>query len=822
MIIGDIKLSYPCIRYNVEVTHYTPRKSTAIEWLILEAISKVSKMDKYSGISVEDLFKHIFTISDSDLLIKPCLINLQDLGALTVSGLTDDTELSSIPMSDLSLTPKGEEMQKQGLLPGKDKPDNMVIYYDVISSHLFENVGNTYKEKPFGCEVIQLQDTDDVTFPSSKVRQLILDAQKEPHKRKYQWLQSTTQIRDLQSLDSKIMWKTVVKKLELGEGGLCKVQDAGDDAKISGLAFYDGVLPESADNSSLPEVIFDSPDEELKTLFFISEINGKLNENIKRDEKFVIDSNYWQDKMISNMSPKNLSVIIVSNAKEFKVELVGKSLRLQLTENVLPDKCVYLGNSELICAGLLRLHNPGGYKNLEVCYSPKSKSYNFASVIMDIVDRYYKNDSRILMLLPVVGLNELMLEYVEKVINECQDIAGKAELLENIDSVYFTLFNKKAGLGNMIQRVFVGNVLDNKTFGNSEDVCKLIGQICQVKIYKNDDVLLAAMLNGIFEKTTNLLDIAEVWAIWKKISEIKKSYISWIDKNGFNKNLYTKEVMKTLFSRFGKEHVFQIQEYTIAERVLINMSNLAVEILELLPDVKIGKVYSSETLLEMILQHKEIISDLKNNLKRWRDDLETICINIGDVSELADTKSQFSQFNKLIDQLMEASDIFLDEKAMKFSKVYVIDTTVLMNDASIISSFEDGEAMVIVPTVVLNELDGLKRSEDKGRAASARDAIRTISNYRAYEWFNCKENAHLELLPKDLDGDNEDNMILSVALKYFVKKPILLTDDINFSNVADSQNIASMDREAYLNSKRNEHICENKGYSKKKKKNRRG
>lgn len=80
MIFTEVTLSYPCVQHKVEISHFTARKSTAIEWVILEAISKCEKLPNYAGISIGVFFEQIFTISDADLLIKPVLISLQDMG----------------------------------------------------------------------------------------------------------------------------------------------------------------------------------------------------------------------------------------------------------------------------------------------------------------------------------------------------------------------------------------------------------------------------------------------------------------------------------------------------------------------------------------------------------------------------------------------------------------------------------------------------------------------------------------------------------------------------------------------------------------------
>jgi len=129
MVISEITLSYPCVKYNVEVSHFTARKSTAIEWVILEAISKIESLADYAGVPIASFFENVFAINDADLLLRPCLLALHDMGAITLSGIDDETELSMVPMRNMSLTNSGREMQRQGLLPGVTDESTFCIYY---------------------------------------------------------------------------------------------------------------------------------------------------------------------------------------------------------------------------------------------------------------------------------------------------------------------------------------------------------------------------------------------------------------------------------------------------------------------------------------------------------------------------------------------------------------------------------------------------------------------------------------------------------------------------------------------------------------------
>lgn len=101
MIFSELMLSYPYIKYKIEISHFTSRKSTAIEWVILEAVDKCEADEAYKGVSIEALFKGVFTISDADLLILPCLISLQDMGAIAMSNIDDETKLDSTAMREL-------------------------------------------------------------------------------------------------------------------------------------------------------------------------------------------------------------------------------------------------------------------------------------------------------------------------------------------------------------------------------------------------------------------------------------------------------------------------------------------------------------------------------------------------------------------------------------------------------------------------------------------------------------------------------------------------------------------------------------------------
>lgn len=123
-------------------------------------------------------------------------------------------------------------------------------------------------------------------------------------------------------------------------------------------------------------------------------------------------------------------------------------------------------------------------------------------------------------------------------------------------------------------------------------------------------------------------------------------------------------------------------------------------------------------------------------------------------------------------------------------KIYVIDTNVLIQNPQALLSFEDNQ--VILPVVVLEELDNLKKAEgEKGR--NARAAIRILEELRLKG--NILEGVRLEphgiirveknyidvKLPEDLPEDKMDNRILKVCkglAESSSEQVILVTKDI--------------------------------------------
>lgn len=106
-------------------------------------------------------------------------------------------------------------------------------------------------------------------------------------------------------------------------------------------------------------------------------------------------------------------------------------------------------------------------------------------------------------------------------------------------------------------------------------------------------------------------------------------------------------------------------------------------------------------------------------------------------------------------------------------KIYVVDTNVLIQSPDAIESFEDND--VVIPLVVVEELDGLKKAEGE-KGANARAAVRRLENYRnrgnLLEGVEIENGGSIRIeknykqieLPEELPDDKSDNRILKVCI----------------------------------------------------------
>ena len=818
MIFTEVTLSYPCVKHKVEVSHFTARKSTSIEWVILEAINKCEKLSNYAGISIASFFEQIFTISDADLLIRPVLISLQDIGAITVSIIDDETELDTVAMSNLKLTKTGREMQSQGLLPGTSSEETFSIYYDVVAKVL-KDEANLYKEESTGIRIVDIDDADDVDFPEGVIREWLFTIQNDPKRKRLNWLTPTTKIETVTPLSSEIYWKNITRKVEIVDGMRWKVSGLEDEEidEIT-LEASDISCPEGLRDLPFLEIV--NPDEEIKRLVSIDEINALIGEYLQKDDLFCVEAKYYKDAKNNQQNRKRIRIGIVYGADKFEVENSKKQIIIRVPDCNLKNCGVYLNAKDSVKVGITNVSAGSISKEIAIAYIPKKIETNLPDVIVELVDKYYSYDNSILFALYELGLKDMFIEYVDRIVSEKRNLADKAKAIE--------LFNEKSrgyyGM-NVISAADKERILVNEAYiveqcKNINDAKEVISEYAEINAFRQDESLFQRIMKIAIEHVGEQDSLEDIWEFWQAITSAKKVYINWVTKLGLHKHLYSKRSILEFIGRFIDENLFEIEEFTAVEQIILNMRRISLQVEGLVPELNLYETVSQEKYNELVFAHMDEIDVLYDQVRKWKDEEERFTNKVINLCEVLEPDTPFTNVKKNMDGLRNALATFFDDSFIRFNKVYIVDTCTLLNEPELISWFDGEKALLVIPMIVLDELDSLKASDDEEKAYRAREVIRNISNYKAYDWLNTGESSHPELLSDDLDKERNDNKILSIAIRYCAKKPILLTNDTNLGNIATANKIENMTLESYQAMKQHEKIA-SKGGSKKSKKKKR-
>lgn len=817
MNFTEVILSYPCIRYKAEVSHFTSRKSTAIEWVILEAINKCENLPNYSGISIANFFEKLFTISDADLLIRPVLISLQDIGAIIISGIDDETELNTVTMNNLRLTLTGREMQAQGLLPGVSSEETFSIYYELVEKILkLKDETNLYKEEATGIRIIDIDNPNDSNFPEGAIRELFSKIQNDKKRNELSWLTPTTKVQSIRQLYANLYWKNITRKVELVDGMKWKISGM-ENQNIDEISLkkFDIHYPEELKN--LPSIEIKNPDDEIKKLVSIDKIDILIRELSEKDDLFCVEAKYYQDVKVNQPNKKNIRIGIVFGDNKFEVKKSKMQIIIHIPDYDLNNQGLYFNTSNSVKACITTVSAGEVSKDIVIAYIPKEYKNNLPNAIATTVAKYYTQDNTILFALYELGLKDLFLEYVTDIISENKKLDDKAKIIESFNQKSKEFYGKNAILATDKERFLIDEDYIIEHSKNIETAKKIISEYAEINAFKQDDSLFQKMIQIVIEHVGVQDSLEDIWSFWKVIASAKKAHINWIIKMELQKHLYSEKSILNFFNRFRDENLFEIEKYTMVEKTILNFKRISLQVEKLIPELNLYKTVSNEKYNELVLAHMDILKELREQVRKWKDEEEEFINKVIDLDEILKTDSPFMNVKKNIDGLKSALAIFFNDLFMKFNKVYIVDTCTLMNEPNLISWFDGKKALLVIPIIVLDELDRLKNSEDVERAHKAREIIRNISKYSKYDWLNIKESSYPELISKDLDKERNDNKILSIAIKYCTKKPILLTDDTNFGNIAIANKIETMNLESYLTIKQDEKTT-NKDSKKKNKK----
>ncbi|MEI0526471.1 PIN domain-containing protein [Brachyspira murdochii] len=810
MEISSISFSKPYIEYNSIVYHFSSRKSAAIEWLILELINRYS--NEYSSISIKTILEDMLFIPDTDSLVLPSLIELINLRAVESDFyINENTSLSSIFPSQIRLTDLGKELQSKGLIPGKEAEDSVVFIYDIISNSLELENKIIFQINPTGIKLRDISDNNFI-FDENKAK-MILEELK--NRNKFSWLQPTSEIRRIDRGSLRVIWIKFNDKINLLEDGKIELEDKKNDNNFNKSLIENINNIETLKNNYSSSIKLNNFDysnfSKILDIYETSKIDEKLK-NVLGSKDFVIVNKklYEKDKIKTNSN-----LLLVYRSDDFSIDIKDKKMTLYIEDDMILENCIALNKDKTnVCISNFRVHNDFGDGVISLGYSI-SHQIDFKEIASELINKYQIKDARILLISLIIGGIEAfrnnvfnlfnIIENFDDALNFISDIINNAKVLKLDDNQAKSIIN----------HIFS----NNKKVNDIKTINLLISYLMTIVNRKTlDNNSISKLYLSIIKKNNiKSIDYNDLNTLFNYLKHIKAEIK---DIDSVSKNLYQNAFID-MMKKYMSDTEYRFEEFSSIEKSINSFANNIKSIEESLK-LKTGDIYnniSASSLSYKIIEYYKTSKDkILNNL----NNIDKILKDIS--SKLEITEEDFKNngiINTALESIKSAVYKLNDKSINNFSKVYAVDTNVLINEPKIFD-YIDSKTLLIIPITVIEELDKLKDKSDENIQFKAREAIRNI------EANNNKANIRKEdydnsILPEGFDKNKNDNKILAAAMKFLAKDVVLITDDNNLKVKADSQSIKYISLEDFknnnLNKKDANQINNNQNKNNKKKKN---
>ena len=388
MEVTKARVAYPYMKYTVKVTHSTERKSTAMEWMLLEIAQKAKEYPDWAEIPLERVLDFVFSIADGDPVLRRVLLELQDVGALEqIPGLSDISEWEKLKCGDLKLTANGARLQKDGKLPAKPVSSRCDFIYDVVGNCLLDS----QKGMSDTTTSFKVKDMDDVpSFPDSKILDKIEEWKnggKNGGKNAPPWLQRNSHIDQITPERATVQWKTIGRDIAVdGDGSLSVMGESDPNIAEAILENTDlGAMPDEA----IPAISVDALLEKRHVERY-EKIEDVIANYAGKADVFVLNPRF-----ANPAKGKRNKICLLLGQSSFGFEDEGNSVVVSLPE-VAPEGLMYQDRERSVHAAAISGHFRNFNRQIPYLYEEVS---DFSDFLLATVRKYYRKERRIMMLL---------------------------------------------------------------------------------------------------------------------------------------------------------------------------------------------------------------------------------------------------------------------------------------------------------------------------------------------------------------------------------------------------------------------------------------
>lgn len=819
MILSDNQLVVPGSMYKVRVKCISTRRLTTIEWLILSCTKKFERLPSMAGKTLKYAFEEVFQFQNSELLIKPCLKNLQSLKVIQVAGGTS-FDYGTLRFSDIYLTDLGMIMLKDGLLPGEPREIPLSIFYNPLTG----KISSTNHSITGAKDAIEFGTKSD--YDSHFPEETIISELQSGAIGSGRFTASKFRIEEIECLVSSDWQSTISISVNADEKGIITTTPAiiadGVKGKIQELFFtktinseVTGSLP-SADELKIRNII--GSGKAMKTAFLNVCKNGRV---------LFIEAGFYNMFKRNTTSFKEKTLILFNSHEEFKIATVEKDKILIIH---LPEEFPNIG-----CAVI---NDRGGHASFcKKYYTYEDKTVEVPLVVED--DSLFGNPAAALQWLETISYKRLLddaryaglftLPILIKSLPKVQKLLASKWVAEDISVALGDIQKIKTVCDQLRTEMFdigvcLESLLDRIDFSDNKSALDIVEKIFTsgaVRLHGNLYRELAGRIIGKIKQPSDYIELLGILKVLRITShEEALQYDNYVE------SLYSKAVVEDIIVAVAEGTYNRLPEFFEMDTFFNDYEECVTQIENHVSGLKIFEKCNPESILNSILACPDIaaLQSFVAEFKAKNAALMVKGINVYDVLRNYD-EAKAGAYIANLKELEEAistvlDDVYKEQEPVRQidgktigdplkRKIYIVDTCAMMHHPEIFQYFGE-EEYVRVPTKVIDELGKIKDKRNSKYSSELSDTARKIAREIEYAYmriFNetnkirfLVENASLNLLPPELDPNVPDNQILSVALKYKDWDVSIISDDGVFRLTSIAQNIHPITSEEFISS----------------------
>lgn len=391
MNLGKVRIAYPFVEYSVQVTHHTERKSTAMEWMLLEIAQKAESYPDYAASYLENILISVFSVADSNILLRQVLTDLVDVSALEqIPGFSDQSEWNQIRCGDLHLTDDGRRLQREGKLPAKSQTQKLSVVYDVVNNRLV-NSSKGLSDNTMSPKAKEIGEGNMPGFPGSLIN-LRIEEWQANGKNAPSWLQPNSRIDNIvPEGDAKIKWQNTSHEITMDSGGNLSLLDAPHE-EIVETVLRDtdlGAMPDYA----LPMIGVDALLSKRKYAPY-AKIEDTIENDASKSNIFAVIPQFSEV-----MEGKNNKVCLLLGQPSFSFDDTGKNVVISIPD-AFPEGLCYQDPDRSVYAAAVEGHVGNLSRLIPYTYEDTS---DFSAFVVNLVKKYYMLDRRMMKLFDFVG-----------------------------------------------------------------------------------------------------------------------------------------------------------------------------------------------------------------------------------------------------------------------------------------------------------------------------------------------------------------------------------------------------------------------------------